>query len=475
MRLYDTVYFVDKSCIDEGGSKVITSLRPEGEKKNLAILCLKDISKIENERFAQRTNPSWRNQGEFLKFLDKIPFQNEKPVSICDSDTLDIRIVDSESDYSGIETLGKNHMYLTTSITKKNTLRRKKKNADFPTSTNVDFDLSERGIVTGTSELLCELLENPNTPVNEARALLEAEFFPNQCIKFDESDELYARVVGKNIIHDDGSTIIDIREPYLKLVESDQVGVLRKTPVFGIYPNNLEQVISLNLMRDPGIKIVFIDGRAGSGKTLMAYIHAMQTVLPTIQGQRKSPDSIVLYKSASNVGGDDHGFLPGELYEKMIDELESWENVHDLSTLSEKVSFLDLFLHPTRETRHFGARIRNRNIGKIDNKYFLPEHSVIDLRQIGKTRGLTLKNKYIIIDEAQNLESEVIATLISRAGPGSKVLVLGDPYQIDNPRCTPENNGFVRAIKHYMGRPFAATIRFDTNFRSPVSEHATYM
>ncbi len=192
-----------------------------------------------------------------------------------------------------------------------------------------------------------------------------------------------------------------------------------KNSVWGITARNREQNFALNLLTDPEIDFVTLQGTAGSGKTLLAVAAGLQQVL-----DQKRYVEIVMTRVTVPVG-EDIGFLPGTEEEKMTPWmgalLDNLEVLHDSSNENpwERVATQDL--------------LQNR----------------IKIRSLNFMRGRTFLNRYVIIDEAQNLSSKQMKTLITRAGPGTKLVCLGDIKQIDTPYLTETTSGLTYAVDKF--------------------------
>lgn len=192
-----------------------------------------------------------------------------------------------------------------------------------------------------------------------------------------------------------------------------------KNSVWGISARNREQNFALNLLTDPEIDFVTLQGTAGSGKTLLAVAAGLQQVL-----DQKRYVEIVMTRVTVPVG-EDIGFLPGTEEEKMtpwmgalMDNLEVLQDSGNENPW-ERVATQDL--------------LQNR----------------IKIRSLNFMRGRTFLNRFVIIDEAQNLTSKQMKTLITRAGPGTKLVCLGDIKQIDTPYLTETTSGLTYAVDRF--------------------------
>ncbi len=213
--------------------------------------------------------------------------------------------------------------------------------------------------------------------------------------------------------------------------------------VWGIQARNREQNFALNLLMDPEIDIVSLAGQAGTGKTLLTLAAAL---VQTMEEKRYS--EIIMTRVTVPVG-EDIGFLPGTEEEKMspwmgalMDNLEVLVG-NDQTEAWEQKATSDLMRH----------RIR------ISSMNFM--------------RGRTFLNKFIILDEAQNLTSKQMKTLITRAGPGSKVVCLGNIGQIDTPYLTESTSGLTYIVERFKGWAHSGHVTLKTGERSRLADYAS--
>ena len=207
-------------------------------------------------------------------------------------------------------------------------------------------------------------------------------------------------------------------------------------------PRNLEQRAALDALLDPDIELVALLGKAGTGKTFLALAAALE--------QSSNYQRILLSKPVVDVGNG-IGFLPGTLAEKM----EPWMQ-----------SFFDNLdqINPMWDTGPMGAN--------IDNKEIFLEKNQIEIQTIHSIRGRSLKQAFMIIDEAQNLTKHEIKSIITRAAEGTKVVLLGDPYQIDHPYLTKQSNGLTYVIERMLGQPLFGCASLHKSERSTLSDIA---
>jgi PhoH-like ATPase len=207
-------------------------------------------------------------------------------------------------------------------------------------------------------------------------------------------------------------------------------------------PRNLEQRVALDMLLDPEVQLVSLLGKAGTGKTFLALAAALD--------QTNLYNRILLSKPVVDVGKG-IGFLPGSLSEKM----EPWMQ-----------SFFDNLdqINPLWDTAPMGMEAGSKEI-------FL-EKNQIEIQPIHSIRGRSLKQAYMIIDEAQNLTKHEIKSIITRAAEGTKVVLLGDPYQVDHPYLDTNSNGLVYVIEKMKGQSIFGCVSLHKSERSTLSDIA---
>jgi PhoH-like ATPase len=215
-----------------------------------------------------------------------------------------------------------------------------------------------------------------------------------------------------------------------------------KHTVWGISSKNREQNFALNMLLDPDIDFVTLQGSAGTGKTLLTIAAGLAQVL-----DKNLYNEIIMTRVTIPVG-EDIGFLPGTEEEKMT----PW-----MGALMDNLEVL----HSRQEGGHFG---RNATQDLLQNR--------IKIRSLNFMRGRTFLNRYIIIDEAQNLTSKQIKTLVTRAGPGTKIICLGDIKQIDTPYLTETTSGLTYAVDKFKHWQYSAHMTLTRGERSRLAYYA---
>jgi len=216
-----------------------------------------------------------------------------------------------------------------------------------------------------------------------------------------------------------------------------------KNAVWGITARNREQGFALNLLMDPECDFVTLIGQAGTGKTLLALAAALAQ---TLESRRFS--EIIMTRATVPVG-EDIGFLPGTEEEKMAPWMGALEDNLEVLNRGED------------SAGEWGRAATNDLI-----------RTRIRIKAMSFMRGRTFINKYLIIDEAQNLTPKQMKTLITRAGPGTKVVCLGNIAQIDTPYLTEGSSGLSYVVDRFKGWPHAGHVTLQRGERSRLADHA---
>ncbi|MCA0176779.1 MAG: PhoH family protein [Proteobacteria bacterium] len=217
-----------------------------------------------------------------------------------------------------------------------------------------------------------------------------------------------------------------------------------KNAVWGVTARNREQNFALNLLMDPDCDFVTLTGTAGTGKTLMTLAAALSQVLD----ERRYGEIIVTRVTVPV--GEDIGFLPGNEEEKM----SPW-----MGALDDNLEFL---AKSDSSAGDWGRAATNDLV-----------RSKIKIKSLNFMRGRTFLSKFVIIDEAQNLTPKQMKTLITRAGPGTKIVCLGNLSQIDTPYLTEGSSGLTYVVDRFKGWPHAGHITLARGERSRLADFAS--
>jgi PhoH-like ATPase len=233
---------------------------------------------------------------------------------------------------------------------------------------------------------------------------------------------------------DNSSTIVKVNAKEKKL----EPLLKAKQNIWGIKPKNVEQKCALDLLLRENVKLVSLVGNAGTGKTLLALAVGLKKVF-----DEKVYSKLVIARSIMPLGKD-IGFLPGSKEEK----LKAW--------LAPFFDNLDYICEADGDDA-------------AETKKWILESNKFQVEAITYMRGRSFNNAYIIIDEAQNLTPHELKTLISRVGENTKIIILGDPTQIDNPQLDKDSNGLVYTIGRMKKYPLFGSIYFHNTERSKLA------
>lgn len=247
----------------------------------------------------------------------------------------------------------------------------------------------------------------------------------------------------------------------------------------GLIPKNSEQQHALNLLLDPEIKLVSMIGKAGSGKTLLALAAGIHGVL-----ESKLYTKVMLLKPIVAMdNGHQLGFLPGSMEEKLSPWLASYYD--NISFIMGAPQFDEAPMEKVRaKSRGKGGKCKSydpeekwedKSQAKVSAAEELIALGLLELGSLEHIRGRSLPNQYIIIDEAQGLTHNAIKTIITRAGEGTKVILMGDVEQIDLPYLSADNNGLVYVADRFKEEPIAGHITLTRTVRSELAEKAAQL
>jgi PhoH-like ATPase len=217
----------------------------------------------------------------------------------------------------------------------------------------------------------------------------------------------------------------------VKLIKADR-------DVFGIHGRSAEQRVALDLLLDPSIGIISLGGRAGTGKSALALCAGLEAVL-----ERQQHAKVVVFRPLYAVGGQELGYLPGTEGEKMA----PW------------------------------AQAVFDTLGALTTKVVIEEvlsRGLLEVLPLTHIRGRSLHDAFVVVDEAQSLERNVLLTVLSRIGQGSRVVLTHDVAQRDNLRVG-RHDGVVAVVEKLKGHPLFAHVTLNRSERSPIAALVTEM
>lgn len=259
-----------------------------------------------------------------------------------------------------------------------------------------------------------------------------SELYPNEYVLLKSLDGSNQTSLAR--VHSDGETgQLDVR-PLARRGRDD---------VWGVRPRNKEQAFAIDALLDDDIKLVSLIGKAGTGKTLLAIA----------AGLRKTTDEQLYQKLVVSRPifpmGRDIGYLPGTMEEK----LNPW-----MRPIFDNVEYL------------MGLSNADKKAGRGADE--LIDMGIMEIEPLTYIRGRSIPDQFFIVDEAQNLTPHEMKTILTRIGEGSKLVLTGDPYQIDNPYIDSESNGLTYVIDRFKGQKIFSTVTLFKGERSELAELA---
>jgi PhoH-like ATPase len=225
---------------------------------------------------------------------------------------------------------------------------------------------------------------------------------------------------------------------------NDEVERIEKEYVYGIKPKNAEQAFAFHALLNPHVKLVALQGVAGTGKTLLALASALE--------QAKSYNQIILARPIVPLSNKDIGFLPGDANDKIGPYMEPlWDNLKFIKS-------------------QFGP-----NEKKLKQIVEMEESGSMLITPLAFIRGRSLSNIIFIIDEAQNLTPHEVKTIITRAGENTKIIFTGDVQQIDTPYLDENSNGLAYLVDKLNGQPLFCHVKLEKGERSELANLANQL
>ncbi len=234
-----------------------------------------------------------------------------------------------------------------------------------------------------------------------------------------------------------------------------------------VEPRNPQQLMALDLLFDNSIQFVSLIGPAGTGKTFLILLAALHKALI-----EQEYEKILITRPVVPLGPD-IGYLPGDIQEKLHSWMQPiYDNMDFISHAVNAASQMALYKEEGLPSRMKKQRIKQPRTAQIPGIQELIEEGRISLEAITYMRGRSIPYQFIFIDEVQNLTPHEVKTLISRVGEGSKIILAGDPYQIDSPYLDFTSNGLVVASSKFRGQPLFGSVFLESSERSELSRLA---
>jgi PhoH-like ATPase len=223
--------------------------------------------------------------------------------------------------------------------------------------------------------------------------------------------------------------------------EDDSMNRVIKTAAYGVIPKNAEQAFALDAIMNPDIKLVSVQGVAGTGKTLLSLAGALE--------QRRNYHQIYLARPIVPLSNKDIGYLPGDVNSKLNPYMEPlWDNLKYIKSL---------FSEKDKEHKQLNEMVEAQKLVVCPLAYI---------------RGRSLSNVFFIVDEAQNLTPHEVKTIITRAGENTKIVFTGDIHQIDTPYLDAQSNGLSYLIEKVKGQHLYAHVTLEKGERSALANLA---
>lgn len=243
--------------------------------------------------------------------------------------------------------------------------------------------------------------------------------------------------------------------------------------IFNIAPRNFRQSLLLqDILLNDDIEFGLVSGGSGSGKTILAYAAAIDSVLKNKKEETPKYENVIIMKPNNTMGGKNReiGFMPGDMEGKYGHIIKSFEDVHNM--IDFKFPFEEFLKHPLREN-DFG--MRRKDFCKIDERLIPDKLPVVELEVSNFVRGRTFENKYILVDEVQNYTPYEAKQILERVGVGSKIIFMGDIEQLDDESMSElkkDYNGLTYGahVAISQDHPRYGSLALDENYRSQTAE-----
>ncbi len=407
----------------------------------------------ELDRFKKQPETTGRNARQVSRMLDQlhsrgrlttgVPLDNggSLRVALCDRETLRSLPVELEGDRADNEILAvalelRHKCDCEVVLVSKDTNLRIKADAlgllaqDYETD---KVDISD--LYTGTAEIFVQADAFDALFKSGGAELPDPSLSPNQAVTL--IDTLNPGHTALAMVDAKGKSL----RPIVKLPHS---GISR------VIPRNREQQFAFDLLLNDEIPLVTLVGKAGTGKTLLAIAAGLTKVADEHLYSR------LLISRPVVPMGKDIGYLPGDIQEKLTPWMQPLYDNFDLI---------------------FGTQEHHGKSGGVWRRGHeeLMEMGLLQIEALTYIRGRTLPQQFLIVDEAQNLTPHEVKTILTRAGEGTKVILTGDPDQIDNPYVDAASNGLTYVVERFRHEPLAGHITFIKGERSELAERATQL
>ncbi len=284
--------------------------------------------------------------------------------------------------------------------------------------------------VPAPKELVDMLGQREPVSVDLLKDSQEVELYPNACIVLVDQGHERHTALGR----------LDMRKGAVVPLIAGREGA------WGVRPRNMEQYFALDMLLNPDVHLVTLVGKAGTGKTLLAIAAGLRAVMD------EGTCSRLLVSRPIFPMGRDVGYLPGTIEEK----LNPW-----MQPIFDNLEYI--FSH---------GRKRMSDVREYSE---LIASGVIEVEPLTYIRGRSLPNQFLIVDEAQNLTPHEVKTVITRCGSETKIVLTGDPHQIDNPYVDAASNGLTTVAQRFQQERVSAHVTLMKGERSELAERATQL
>ncbi len=264
----------------------------------------------------------------------------------------------------------------------------------------------------------------------DAGDLDDQDPFPNACVVLRDQEREKHTALGR--LDADGHRIVPLR--------------VAREGTWGVRPRNMEQYFALDMLLNPAISLVTLVGKAGTGKTLLAIAAGLKAIIEDGTYAR------LLVSRPIFPLGRDVGYLPGAIEEK----LNPW-----MQPIFDNLEYI------------FTTGRRTMTGGRSYQE--LTASGIIEVEPLTYIRGRSLPTQYLIVDEAQNLTPHEVKTVITRCGADTKIVLTGDPYQIDNPYVDAASNGLTIVAERFKHERISSHVLLTKGERSELAERATQL
>ncbi|PSR17493.1 phosphate starvation-inducible protein PhoH [filamentous cyanobacterium CCP3] len=391
-----------------------------------------------NARYVSRTLDELRQQGSLVQGIE-LEKGGTLKVALCHRDTLRQLPAELEGDQGDNAILAvameyKHHHDLPVVLVSKDTNLRIKADAvglvaeDYETD-KVDYE----DLYTGTLEVMTSA-EAISQLFGDGHLKLDVPLYPNQAITLvDEANPTHTALA---LVQGSSGKLVPL-------------GKLPHAGVSRVQPRNREQRFAFELLLQDSISMVTLVGKAGTGKTLLAIAAGVQKV-----ADERLYSRLLIARPIVPLGRD-IGYLPGDIREKLNPWMQPLYDNFDL-------------IFGTQDMRGRPEHWRRGHEEMIDQ-------GLLQIEPLTYIRGRSIPKQFLVVDEAQNLTPHEVKTILTRAGEGTKVILTGDPEQIDNPYVDASSNGLTYVIERFKGEALAGHISLTKGERSSLAERAAML